>query len=319
MKKIVISIFSSVLVMSSFSFGSLSAAEPVQGISVQVIGSGGPYLNDNRASASYLIWVDGKAKIMVDAGGGSSLNFEKSGANILDIDAILFTHFHEDHAAEFPVYIKASVINDREKTLHVMGPARNESTEGTSEFVNNLYDPDNGIFKFTAKGATYDSPAPYIFGRVATKDIRFKFDVTDVLLDKTVHSYTLSESITVSAIQTEHAILPAVAWRVDIGDKSVTFTGDMTNHFNTVAMLAKGSDLLIAHNTVPEPTTSGRYSMHMPPSEIAKIASEANVKKLVLSHRSPRLVALDPQSIEIIQKSYRGPIVIADDMDEYPL
>ena len=319
MKNIIVSIVTGALVMANINLGVLSAAEPELGVSVQVIGSGGPYLNDNRASASYLIWIDGKAKVMVDAGGGSSLNFEKSGANILDIDAILFTHFHEDHAAEFPVYIKGSAINDREKTLSVMGPAKNDTTEGTSKFVYNFFDPNKGIFKFTAKGATHDRPAPVRNGRVATKDIRFTFDITDVPLDKKIYSYKLSDSITVSAVQTEHAILPAIAWRVDIGDKSVTFTGDMTNHFNTVATLAKGSDLLIAHNTVPEPTTTGRYAMHMPPSEIAKIATEADVKKLVLSHRSPRLVALDPQSIEIIEKSYRGSIVIADDLDEYPL
>ena len=319
MKNVIFSIVAGALVWTTFSLNSLNAAESEQGVSVQVIGSGGPYLNDNRASASYLIWIDGKAKIMVDAGGGSSLNFEESGANILDIDAILFTHFHEDHSAEFPVYVKALAINDREITLRVMGPAKNDTNEGTSEFVYNLFDPDKGIFKFTAKGVTHDQPAPVINGRVATKDILFKFDIMDVPLDKQIHSYPLSDSITVSAVQTEHAVLPAVAWRVDIGDKSVTFTGDMTNHYNTVTTLAKDSDLLIAHNTVPEPTTTGQYVIHMPPSEIAKIATEANVKKLVLSHRSPGVVALDPQSIELIQKSYHGPILIADDLDEYPL
>ena len=312
MKNIIIRLFTGALVFVNFSLGTTYAIAQEQGVSVQVIGSGGPYLNDNRASASYLIWVDGKAKVIVDAGGGSSINFEKSGANILDIDAILLTHFHEDHAAEFPVYTKGAIHVNRENILRVMGPAGNKITGGMSEFVQNFLNTDKGIYKITTNGVIQN-------GKVVTRNIRYKIDVTDVPLDKKIHTYTLSDSITVSAIQTEHAVLPAVAWRVDIGDKSVTFSGDMTNHFNTIATLAKGSDLLIAHNTVPEPTTSGRYSMHMPPSEIAKIASEANVKKLVLSHRSPRLVALDPQSIEIIEKSYRGPIQIADDLDEYPL
>jgi len=312
MKDIIISIFTGALVLANFNLSIPNVIAQEQGVSVQVLGSGGPYLNDNRASASYLVWVDGKAKVIVDAGGGSSINFEKSGANILDIDAILLTHFHEDHAAEFPVYTKGAIHVNRENMLSVMGPAGNDATGGMSEFVQNFLNTENGIYKFTTNGVIQN-------GKVVTRNILYNINVTDVPLDKQIHTYTLSDSITVSAIQTEHAVLPAVAWRVDIGDKSVTFSGDMTNHFNTVAKLAKGSDLFIAHNTVPEPTTSGRYAMHMPPSEIAKIASEANVKKLVLSHRSPRLVALDPQTTEIIEKSYRGPILIADDLDEYPL
>ena len=313
MKNSIICIFASALVLANFNLDILNAAVQEQGVSVQVIGSGGPYLNDNRASTSYLIWIDGKAVIMVDAGGGSSLNFEKSGASILDIDAILFTHFHEDHAAEFPVYIKGTIHVDRERMLRILGPAGNDTTEGTSEFVNNFFNTDTGIFKITTNGVKQND-------RVVTRNIRYKINVTDVALDQNnIQSYTLSDTITVSTIQTEHATLPAIAWRVDIGDKSVTFSGDMTNRFNTLAKLAKGSDLLIAHNTVPEPTATGRYVMHMPPSEIAKIAAEAKVKKLVLSHRSPRLVALDPQSITIIQESYSGPVLIADDLDAYPL
>ena len=321
MKKITILIFTSVLILANISLSVLSASEQKQGVSVQVIGSGGPYLNDNRASASYLIWVDGKAKIMIDTGFGSSLNFEKSGANLLDIDAILFTHFHEDHSAEFPAYIKGATIVDRENVLAVFGPAGNDVMGSASEFVNGLYDPINGVFKFTAKGARYSQPAPIKNGRIATRDIRFKIDVTDVALDKNkIQSFELSDAITVSAIQTQHSTLPAIAWRVDIGNKSVSFSGDMSNRFNTLAKLAKGSNLLIAHNSMLEPTERGVYfSGHMQPSEIGKVAAEANVKKLVLSHRSPRVFVVDPESEEIIKRIYSGPIFLANDLDEYPL
>ena len=65
-----------------------------QRVSLQVLGSGGPELNDKRASSSYLVWLDSKAVVMIDAGGGSSYNFEKSGAKFNDIKAVAFTHFH---------------------------------------------------------------------------------------------------------------------------------------------------------------------------------------------------------------------------------
>ncbi len=321
MKNLTIAIFTSAFILANFSLNILSASEQIQSVSVQVLGSGGPYPNDGRASASYLIWVDGKAKVMIDTGFGSSLNFEKSGANFLDVDAILFTHFHEDHSSEFPAYIKASTIIDRENDLAVFGPAGNDVMGSTTEFVNGLYDSNNGIFRFTMKGAKYNQASPIQGGRRATRDIQFKLNVTDVELDKNkIQLFKLSDTITLSAIQTQHSTLPAIAWRVDVGDKSATFSGDMTNRFNTLAKLAKDSDILIAHNSMLEPPEMGVYfSGHMQPSQIGRAAADANVKKLVLSHRSIRVIAKDPESEEVIKKIYSGPLFLANDLDEYPL
>ena len=53
-----------------------------KGIAVQVLGSGGPELQDKRASSSYLVWQDGQARVLIDAGGGSALRFGESGAKI---------------------------------------------------------------------------------------------------------------------------------------------------------------------------------------------------------------------------------------------
>ena len=39
----------------------LLLAQNNQKIMLQVLGSGGPEMNDKRASSSYLIWIDGKA------------------------------------------------------------------------------------------------------------------------------------------------------------------------------------------------------------------------------------------------------------------
>ena len=47
------------------------ACEP-QGVRVQVLGSGGPELVGGRASSSYLVWIDGKARALVDLGGGAA-------------------------------------------------------------------------------------------------------------------------------------------------------------------------------------------------------------------------------------------------------
>jgi hypothetical protein len=52
-----------------------------KGIELQVLGSGGPELEDRRASSSYLIWRDGQPRILVDSGGGSALEFGRAGAH----------------------------------------------------------------------------------------------------------------------------------------------------------------------------------------------------------------------------------------------
>jgi phosphoribosyl 1,2-cyclic phosphodiesterase len=76
-----------------------------EGVAVQVLGSGGPELQDKRASTSYLVWQDGQARVLVDAGGGSALRFGESGAKMSQLDVILFSHFHVDHSADFPSLI----------------------------------------------------------------------------------------------------------------------------------------------------------------------------------------------------------------------
>ncbi len=113
-----------------------------QRVSLQVLGSGGPELNDKRASSSYLVWLDSKAVVMIDAGGGSSYNFEKSGAKFNDIKAVAFTHFHVDHSADFSEYIKYSYFSLRKEDLLVYGPAGNKVMPAATEFISALFKKD---------------------------------------------------------------------------------------------------------------------------------------------------------------------------------
>jgi hypothetical protein len=47
-----------------------NACPSAQGIALQILGPGGPIANDGRASSGYLVWVDGVARVLPDAGGG---------------------------------------------------------------------------------------------------------------------------------------------------------------------------------------------------------------------------------------------------------
>ncbi len=275
-------------------------------ISLQVLGSGGPELDDQRASTSYLIWVDDKATILIDTGAGSSVNFERTGAKFEDIEAILFTHLHVDHSADLPSYIKGSFFTSRQQDLPIYGPAGNSLMPATTEFVQNLLG-EQGAFRYLSN----------YLNDPATRDYQIK--TADVALEprKTTH-YQISDEIQLSTIPVHHGPLPALAWRVDLLGCAITVSGDMNNQYKTLAGLAKGSDLLVAHNAVPESAKGAAVQLHMQPSTIGQIAQQAHVKKLILSHRMNRTLGKEQDTRRAISTTYTGPIKFADDLDRFP-
>ena len=116
------------------------------GVAVQVLGSGGPELEDKRASSSYLVWQDGQARVLVDTGGGSALRFGESGAKMSQLDAILFSHYHVDHSADFPVLIFSSWFEERDRPLPVYGPGGNSFFPSTVDFVRGFFNDRSGVY-----------------------------------------------------------------------------------------------------------------------------------------------------------------------------
>ena len=115
---------------------------------MQVLGSGGPELSDKRASTSYLIWDNGRARVMVDAGGGSALRFGESGAKFSQLDVFLFSHFHVDHSGDFPALVFSSWFGDRTRILPVYGPPGNNIMPSTVEFVHDLFGQPHGAWRY---------------------------------------------------------------------------------------------------------------------------------------------------------------------------
>ena len=84
---------------------------------LQLLGSGGPITDDARASAGEVIWLDGKSKILIDAGGGTYLRFGQLGARLEDLKIINMTHFHVDHSADLPAILKGAYFSDIKTSL----------------------------------------------------------------------------------------------------------------------------------------------------------------------------------------------------------
>jgi len=120
--------------LSASVFSSLPAhAERMQqGLSVMVLGSGGPVAHRTaRASAGYLIFIDRKPRILLDAGGGTYQRLAASGTNIKDLDLVLLSHLHIDHTSDLSAMIKTMYFHNRtagtlrKKPVHIIGPGEN--------------------------------------------------------------------------------------------------------------------------------------------------------------------------------------------------
>ena len=108
--------------------------------------------------------------------------------------------------------------------------------------------------------------------------------------------------------------MPALAYRVEIDNVSVAFSGDTDGNNGNLERIARNANLFVAHNAVPEGATGVERSLHMPPSVIGKIAASAAVKQLVLSHRMLRTLGHESESLNAIRASYNGTVTFADDL-----
>jgi len=274
------------------------------GIGLQVLGSGGPEINDHRASSGYLIWQNGKARVLIDMGGGSMFRFEQASARVEDIDAILLSHLHVDHSADLPYLIKASFFTGRHRDLPVYGPTGNGSMPATREFITMLFGR-SGAFRYLSD--YLDGPATY---HLVAHNVNASNDAKHGVRQFTEK---LGE-IQISAVPVHHGPIPALAWRVAIADRAIAFSSDMNNDYDNLASLARNADILLAHNAIPEQATGVARNLHMPPSVIGQIAARAGVKSLVLSHRMQRTLGNEQQTTQFIRKYYKGPLHFADDL-----
>ena len=272
-------------------------------VEVLVLGSGGPEFDDGRNSSSYLLLVDGKARILIDLGPGSSHTFGDAGQRYADLDAILLTHLHVDHSSDLPAFVKGAYFSRRDRDLPVYGPAANARMPATTEFVDSLFGR-SGAYRYLNEYVDAESNAEYHL---------FAIDVP--LRRHEMHRYELASDIIATATPVHHGPIAAVAWRLDLQGCAIVFSGDTSNRFGGLTMLSTGADLAVMHNAVPENAGRAALNLHMPPSEIGRIASDAKVASLLLSHRMRRTLGREEETLAEIRASFSGPVDFAEDGD----
>ncbi len=272
-----------------------------KGICLQILGSGGPEIDDQRASSGYLIWVDGQSKVLVDAGGGSAANFEKSGAKFEDLDLLLLSHLHVDHSVDLPVYIKGSYFGSRTTDLLIVGPEGNKVMPATDIYVDRLFKQSQGAYQYLGDYLPNENLRPASY-----------------LINAQVYSeplYSPDQSIKATAVSVNHGPIPALAWRLDIGNTSILFSGDMGSGGKEFINLLNKVDLFVAHNAIPEAAMGSVINLHMRPTLIGEYAAEGEVKNLLISHRMKRTLGVENETLKYIKNNYDNSVKFANDLD----
>jgi ribonuclease BN (tRNA processing enzyme) len=270
-----------------------------QPVAVQVLGSGGPAANPERASASYLLWVGNEAKIMIDMGGGAFLRFGQSRAQLGDLAMLGISHLHPDHVSDLPALLWLS-RNMRKEPLPIVGPSGNSVAPDFATFLKRLFDEKNGAFQVLA--GTFGAPqANGVLLNVSVVDVT-KAEPTTVFM---------GHGVTVTAFAIPHGDIPALAYRVTTQDVSVVFSTDQNGTNPKFVDFARGANVLIMHLAIPSGTTGFLASLHAAPAVVGRIAQDAGVGRLILSHIG--LFDLDA-AIADVRKWYTGPLTVATDV-----
>ena len=273
------------------------------GTYLQVLGSGGPIADDGRASSAYLVWIDGKTKVLVDAGGGAFLRFGEAHATFVEVDLVAISHFHTDHSADLVTLLKTGYFSDRRRPLAVSGPGpRGPFPDLEAYLAANI-----------GAGGAYAYLSGYLDGSGGLVELRRETLDPDGREGVPV-GVPPGSGFSVEAIGVPHGIVPTIGYRVTIGEKSIVFASDQNGNDETFVDFARDADILVMHMVVPEGISGAGRALHAPPGRIGEIGAAAGADTLVLSHFMARSLANLEENIAAVRQQFGGKIVIAEDL-----
>lgn len=285
--------------------------------SLTVLGSGGPFANARRVSSGYLLSFDGRPRILVDCGGGTFQRVGRLGADLSALDQILLTHLHIDHTSDLPATIMHLYMNDRERSITLVGPAGRPGNRdapenaapqpGASEFARLLFGAD-GAWRYMNTFENFGMNALEMPSDASQASVR------EVPLDPALSDIGL----TIKSTAVPHGMMPSVAFRVEYGDRSIVFSGDVSRPTPALTELSKGCSMLVHDFSLPErDVPSG--NLHAKPSMVGELARDSGAKVLLLSHFMPLIEPELNGAIELVKRSYRGRVERAADLQSYEI
>ena len=249
-------------------------------ITVTILGSGTCVPSLKRSSCSVLIDING-LKLLFDSGPGTMRRLLEVGITIFDISFIFYSHLHPDHTGELVNFLFATKYPDENsRTI----PLTIIAGRGFSTFYKKLTNVYGNWIKL--------SPGL----------------VNIIELDNTGPDSLRFDDFAVKSIPVDHTE-ESIAYRISsLSGKSVVYSGD-TDFNDNLITLAQDANLLICESAMPDEL---KVKGHLTPSLAGKIATLANVGKLVLTHFYPEC---DHTNIKKqCRKTWSGPLALAEDL-----
>lgn len=221
-------------------------------ITLRILGSG-TNVHPTRAAAGYLVNTD--QLLLFDFGPRTLKNLMKAGIDRHQIRHILFSHFHADHFADFVHFFFDAVFHSRfigkRPDLTIIGP------RGTKK-----------LFHVMLKTFPGFSAA------------RFKTRIREV----TDRTFRIGRT-RITARTVEHSRrLHCQGYRIEYGKKTLAYSGD-SMYCQNLIRLCQDADVAVLDCSFPvqrQETTN-----HMHAGDCGRVAQEAGVKRLLLSHFYP--------------------------------
>jgi ribonuclease BN (tRNA processing enzyme) len=282
----------------------LSAAEPA-GRLVLLGSKGGPALRPGGPWPSSSLLEIGGRTIVVDCGLGVTRALTDAGVGLKALDLVFITHLHSDHVLELGPLIHTAWTAGLATPVTVFGPP------GTRDCWRNFC----WAMQFDIEIRIVDEGRP---------DVRELVSVEEFGEGRVLEQGGLR----VAALRVDHPpVTDCFALRFEHGGRSVVFSAD-TAFFPPLAEFARGADILVHEAMLEEGverlvarTGNGArlrehlFASHSLAEEAGRIASDADVRRLVLNHLIP---ADDPAIgeadwIKAVRKTWPGDLTIARD------
>lgn len=270
-------------------------------LDVCLLGTAGMMPLPNRWLTSLLTRYNG-SNILIDCGEGTQIALKESGWSPNPIDVILFTHFHADHISGLPGMLLSMANADRVEPVLLVGP------RGLEKVVRSLLVIAGGLpFELNFRELKEKNETIVING----------YTINAFKVNHNVPCYGYSISISrlgkFDATKAKELNIPVNLWnRLQHGETvefegntyqpdmvmgperkglKVTYSTD-SRPCEAIVNAAKESDLFICEGMYGEKDKlqSAKDKKHMTFYEAAKLAKEAKVEELWLTHFSPSLM-----------------------------
>ncbi|TDQ44183.1 ribonuclease Z [Actinorugispora endophytica] len=293
-----------------------------------VLGTASAVPTKRRGHNGYFLRWDSHG-VLFDPGEGTQRQMRHAGLAAHDITRICVTHFHGDHSLGLPGVVQRIARDRVAHPVRAAYPAAGERYWRRLRHATPFHDTD------------VVEPQP-VSGDRALLGGEADLTVTALPLAHSVptYGYRLAEpdgvrilagplaerGITgplVGRLKADGFVLDARGRRVELADHSEARPGQVfafvmdTGMCENAVRLALGADLLVIESTYLEADAAlAEQNLHLTAAQAGRIAEEAGVRRLVLTHLSERYGDEDdPLFVEQAAAHFGGDVVLAADLD----